>query len=152
MAKSLIEQFQYTGGYVDTILGPYDDLTSLKSINSDFRFEGLTVVIKSPVQMECWLVGGTANSYWRIKSLFPLNTYADLVAATEEIQASFVKMVNVGTEATVLEDETNDGKLTKYWATAVDTKAKTVTWERMTGGAEGDYVPTDCITGADLEK
>mgnify|MGYP003302784218 CR=1 FL=1 len=150
------ERIEFLGGYVDNILGPYEDLNALKGLSSSQRFEGLTVMVKSPIPMEVWLVGGKNNSNWRIKSLIPVDTYADLEAATQTIVGVINKMLNIGTEATVIADETNEGKLTKYWVTNIDTTAKTVTWEKMNNGGGGqdlnDYLKKDIISGEDMEK
>lgn len=152
MAKNLTDNFKFSGGYVDDLVMPYEDLASLKGIESEYRFEGLTVTVKQPIMMECWLVGGTMNSNWRVKSIFPIDTYAKLSEITLTILSAINKMINVGTTVVVLSDETNDGKMTEYWATEVNTKEKTVTWERKSnGGAEGEYVPLDCVKGEDTE-
>ena len=162
MATELIEQLKISGAYVDNLLGPYADLSALADIASSDRFIGLTVTVLAPVQMDVWLTS-RYNSGWRIKAIRPLATFADLTTATETIMASIPRMIEVGTEATVIADETNGGKPTKYWATAVDTTAKTVTWEKMGGNVDltgyateqwvedKDYLPKDSIQGNDKE-
>lgn len=133
-------------GYADGKMGPFEDLTSLKDI--DYRFEGLAVTVLNPIPMECWLIGGKLNSNWRVKQFSSIPTYADLIEYTNTIFTSFKKMIAVGTEATVIEDENNDNKLTKYWV--VSNNGTSIVWEKM-NKLDGDYVPKDCVSGSDTE-
>lgn len=146
---STIEKLIYSNeGYLDQKMGPYSTLTDLKNIK--YRFVGMTVNVLTPVQMEVWLVNGKLNSNWRIKQFSSIPTHAKLIEFTNTIFSSFKKMITVGTEATVIADETNDGKVTKYWVISNDGNA--IVWEKMNNGnLEENYVPKNCITGEDIE-
>lgn len=143
MATGLLDRFRINNAYVDNVLGPYADIDALKGINmSNDRFVGLTVTVLSPVQMECWLVGSTGNSGWRVKSFAPFATYQDLITKSAVIFTKLKGMVNIGTEAVVVADETNDNKTTKYVLTGKTTTE--FVWERVAAEIS--------VTGDDMEE
>lgn len=140
MATLIPDQIYASKTYADSTLGPYADLTALNGITN--LFQGLTVTVLAPVPMECWLPKGKLKSSWRVKQFTSIPTYADLISYSTTIFASMKNLVDKGTEAIVVADETNDGRVTKYWVTAKDNNG--LTWEKESTG-----IPVD---GDDLEN
>ena len=87
--------------------------------------------------MKFYLKGGTAMRHWKIKEIFPVETHEalnNLVTFATGLGLPIAKFT-VGLEVTVNADEDNGGKPIKYCISAVDTTAKTVTWEKVSGSA-----------------
>ena len=142
MAAILIPQPIYVNrGYSDNTMGPYADIEALGQITN--LFVGLTVTVLSPVPMECWLPKRALKSGWRIKHLSSVATYADLVSVSETIFTEMKALVEKGMEATVIADEPNDGKVTKYIVSNKTNEG--IEWERQNSFAG---VPVD---GDDVE-
>ena len=138
MAAILIpEQYYISKGYVDGTLGPYADITELSNITN--RFVGLTVTVLSPTIMECWLTT-RLKSGWRIKRLSSVATYADLLSLSQTIFTEMKGLVEKGMEATVKNDETNEGKVSKYVVTDVTDSG--IVWERQ-GSSAGIEISGD---------
>ena len=137
------QYFSSAKGPVDAKLTPadtYAELTDVTRIPRANRYVGLTVTVLnvgsgSPV--EYWLVGGTTNASWKVKTGNVVPTKAALLAISPSA-------CTVGLEMIVQVDESNDNKLTKYWVTAVE--SGTATWEKKT------YEATVPITGEDQEQ
>lgn len=138
------QYYSTAGGPLDAKLTPantYADLINLSRIPRAQRYIGLTVTVlnsgttNNPV--EYWLVGGTGNSSWKIKTGNIVPTKADLLAISSSA-------CTVGLEMIVQSDETNEGELTKYWVTNIS--GGTVTWSQKIYNAS---VP---ITGEDQEQ
>ncbi|MBP5725281.1 MAG: hypothetical protein J6X18_17110 [Bacteroidales bacterium] len=125
------------GQYYSTARGPldakmtpadsYEELTDLSRIPVAQRYVGLTVTVLNPTPVEYWLVGGRTNASWKIKAGNIVDTKANLLAISSSA-------CTVGLEMVVQADETNEGKVTKYWVTAID--GANVTWDRKQYGAQ----------------
>lgn len=147
MATILSERVFYNGAYSDVSMGPVESVEALTGLTN--LFQGLTVTVLAPVPMELWLRDGKTRAYWRIKRFKPFTTFEDLQTKTAPIVAQMQGLFEKGVEATVLADETNDGKYTKYY---VDSKEKvdgvwTLTWKKVSSeGAitvDGDDLPNE---------
>ena len=94
------------------------------------RYVGLTVTVLNKdttnIPTEYWLVGGTTNASWKLKTGNIVDTKANLLAISPSA-------CTVGLEMIVQTDESNENKLTKYWVTEIS--GDTVTWERKQYGA-----------------
>ena len=138
-----------TGQYYSTARGPLDakltpaesyaELTDLSRIPVAQRYVGLTVTVLNPTPIEYWLVGGRTNASWKIKAGNVIDTKAHLLAISSSA-------CTVGLEMVVQADETNDGKVTKYWVTAIENG--NVTWEQKIYGGTAN-VP---VEGEDQES
>lgn len=137
----LINEQYYTSrkGPLDSKLTPadsYAELIDMTRIPRAQRYVGLTVTVLnagsgSPV--EYWLVGGTTNASWKIKTGNVVPNKAALLALSSSA-------CTLGLEMVVQADETNDNKVTKYWVTNLSP----LTWEQKT------YANVS-ITGEDQE-
>ena len=109
----------------------YAELTDLTRIPVAQRYVGLTVTVLNAnsggTPVEYWLVGGRTNASWRIKAGNIIDTKANLLAISPAA-------CTVGLEMIVQADESNDGKLTKYWVTAIENGE--VTWSQKQYGAQ----------------
>lgn len=137
------EQLHYAGGeYLDSNMS-VESYADLSLIPRSERFIGMTVTVlnatTTKVPQDYWLVNTIANSGWKLKQSNTVATYEALLSYP------YTACV-VGLEMMVQSDETNDGKPTKYRVTAIDTKAKTVTWEKEGGSSDNDIL----ITGNDI--
>ena len=142
-----------TGQYYSTAAGPLDakltpadtyeeiaSVSGLSRIPLTQRYVGMTVtVLNSGYPVEYWLVGGRTNACWKIKA-------GNIVDTKESLLAISPSACTVGLEMIVQADESNDGKLTKYWVT--DVNENEVTWERKQYGG-GAAVTVD---GEDIES
>lgn len=127
MAILIPQQYYVSKGYVDSTMGPYADIAALGEITN--LFVGLTVTVLSPQPMECWLPKRALKSGWRIKRIYPVATYSDLMTLSSTIFTDMKALLEKGTEATVTADETNGGKVTKYIIT--DKTSAGVVWEKQ---------------------
>lgn len=143
MATLIPQQYYVKNAPVDSTQGPYADLTALGNITN--LYQGLTVVVLSPVPMECWLPSGKRKNNWRVKQFTSIPTYADLETFSSTIFGSMNYLIDKGTEATVLADETNEGKVTKY--IVANKTSEGIVWEKLGGGEA--FVP---VSGDDLEN
>ena len=135
------------GQYYSTSRGPLDakqtpadsyaELTDLQRIPVAQRYVGLTVTVLNPTPIEYWLVGGRTNASWKIKA-------GNIIDTKENLLAISPSACTVGLEMVVQADETNDGKVTKYWVTAID--GGDVTWSRK------QYSAQVTVDGEDLES
>lgn len=116
----------------------YDDLKAASRIPVKERYIGLTIVVLNPAPTEYWLVGGTRNPNWKIKT-------GNIVPTKNDLLAISASACTVGLEMIVQSDETNENKVTKYWVTAID--GANVTWEQKIYGG-GASVP---VEGEDQE-
>jgi len=145
---NISNQFYITGRKrVDAKLQPVDNFDGLKAIAAKDRYVGMTVTVLNTVYdedgyivstnpIDYWLVDGTSNKCWKVKSSnTTVPTYADLTALT-------ISEVYVGMERIVISDETNEGKMTAYWVSSVNAEAETVTWERQ-GSSAGVEISGD---------
>jgi hypothetical protein len=108
------------------------------------RYVGLTVTVLNKdttnIPVDYWLVGGTTNANWKVKAGNIVGTKANLLAISPSA-------CTVGLEMVVQADETNDGKVTKYWVTEIN--GANVTWERKVYGGGTATVP---VEGEDQEQ
>lgn len=135
------------GQYYSTSRGPldakqtpadtYEELTDTQRIPVAQRYVGLTVTVLNPTPVEYWLVGGRTNASWKVKT-------GNIIDTKENLLAISSSACTVGLEMVVQADETNDGKVTKYWVTAID--GGNVTWSRKQYGAQVT------VDGEDLES
>lgn len=129
----LTENFQFNGAPVDATLNPVASYDDLKSITSTNRFLGMTVVVTNSgttkMPQTYVLSTSTLNSGWKLQSGFSVPTYASLSTLV-------YNAITLGLEAIVVADETDGGKMNKYWVTAIDKSSKTVNWERKTYSTE----------------
>ena len=146
---NISNQFYITGRKrVDAKLQPVDNFDGLKAIATKDRYVGMTVTVLNAVYdedgyivstnpIDYWLVDGTSNKCWKVKSSnTTVPTYADLTALT-------ISEVYVGMERIVISDETNEGKMTAYWVSSVNAETETVTWERQGGSSAGIEISGD---------
>ena len=115
----------------------YEELKDAARIPIAERYVGLTVTVLSPTPVEYWLIGGTRNSNWKIKT-------GNLIDTKENLLAISPSACTLGLEMVVQADESNEGKVTKYWVTAID--GANVTWSRKQYGA------SVTVDGEDLES
>lgn len=137
------DPFYYGGkGPLDAKQTPaevYSDLNDTSRIPLSERYVGLTVLVLNPSPTEYWLVGGTKNKNWKIKQGNVVPTKADLNAIAADA-------CTLGLEMVVQADETNEGKVTKYWVTEFN--GTTPVWSQKQYGGGSANVPVD---GEDLE-
>ena len=124
------EQYYSTAkGPIDAKLTPastYEELIDLTRIPRAQRYVGLTVtVLNGGNPVEYWLVGGTTNASWKIKS-------GNIVPTKESLLTISPSACTVGLEMIVQADESNEGELTKYWVTEIN--EGTVTWSKKQYG------------------
>lgn len=147
MAQKVSVQIWTPNLPLDAKSTPVETLQDLAAIPMNYRYIGLTVTVLNSVYdeedelvsqnpVDYWLVGGIQNRFWRVKKSNIVPTKGDLNAIASD--ACFL-----GLEMVVQEDETNDGKVTKYWVTGIDNG--TVTWSRK------QYGGAVTVDGEDLE-
>ena len=136
-STTIAEQYYSTArGPLDAKTTPaefYEDITDAARIPVAQRYEGLTVtVLKNPgsgkTPVEYWLVGGRTNACWKITTGNVIDTKANLLRLSPSA-------CTIGLEMVVQADETNDGKVTKYWVTAIENGVVTWTQKQYGGGA-----------------
>jgi hypothetical protein len=126
-------------------------MEELAAIPMNYRYIGLTITVLNSVYdeedelvsqnpVEYWLIGGITNPHWKIKHANLIPTKADLLSLSSEAVA-------LGYEMVVQHDESNEGKVTKYWVTAID--GENVTWSQKQYGGGSANVTVD---GEDLES
>lgn len=132
-------------GPLDAKLATLSSFAELRSIPNTDRYVGMTVAVvganSAAPCTEYWLVGGTKNPNWKVKA-------GNVVPTIEDLNAISSAACIVGLEMIVQSDSTNEGKVTKYWVTAIDTVNKTVTWDRKQYGGGGAAVT---VEGEDIE-
>lgn len=105
------------------------------------RYVGMTVTVLNSdttnIPTEYWLVGGRTNACWKIKTSNVIDTKAHLLALS-------ASACTVGLEMVVQADETNGGKVTKYWVTKIENGAPV--WEKKI------YGTGVTVEGEDLEQ
>lgn len=138
------QYYSTAGGPLDAKLTPagvYEDIASksgLTRIPLTHRYEGLTVtVLNNGHPVDFWLVGGRSNACWKVKT-------GNIVGTKQELLSLSSSACTIGLEMVVQEDETNDGKLTKYWVTEID--GGNVTWEKK------EYGANVTVDGEDIES
>lgn len=142
---TIAEPFYSTGtAPVDAKMTPaatFDELKVAARIPVAQRYVGLTVTVLNSgttnIPTDYWLVGGVRNSNWKIKAGNLVDTKANLLLISPSA-------CTIGLEMVVQADETNGGKVTKYWVTAIENG--TVTWEQKRYGAGVT------VDGEDLES
>lgn len=149
---------------IDKGMEPVNSYTDLATVDRSCRYIGMakTVlnkvteydedegedVVKSTYPMEFVLSGSTGNGAWRLNKLSPVKTYKEVESLLSNYNVP-AKAFSIGIEIMVETDETNEGKPTKYWITAVDATANTVTWERCNGSSSA--APSVTVEGEDME-
>lgn len=145
----LSKQFLNIEGHgIDAALEPVENYSGLTSIAIKSRYVGMEKVVLNKENgqtypMKFFLSGSTRNTGWKIKQIFPLKDYATLKNILTLVPSISAKSYMVGLEATVIADETNDNRPTKYWITAIDTDSNTLTWERCNGSGVSNGVTVD---------
>lgn len=129
---TIAEQYYSTAkGPLDSKLTPadsYAELIDLSRIPRAQRYVGLTVtVLNSGSPVEYWLVGGTTNASWKIKT-------GNIVPNKAALLTISTSACTLGLEMVVQSDETNDNKLTKYWVTEIS--GGNVVWSKKEYGAK----------------
>lgn len=141
-----------TGQYYSTATSPldakltpadsYSKLVDAQRIPLAHRYVGLTVTVlnkeEGGIPVEYWLVGGRTNSSWKIKA-------GNIIDTKEHLLAISPSACTLGLEMVVQQDESNDGKVTKYWVTAID--GGNVTWSQKQYGGGANVT----VDGEDLE-
>ena len=141
-----------SGQYYSTASGPldakltpadsYSDLVAKERIPLTQRYVGLTVTVLNKEEggtpVEYWLVGGKMNSSWKIKT-------GNIIDTKEHLLAISPSACTLGLEMVVQQDESNEGKVTKYWVTAID--GGNVTWSQKQYGGGANVT----VDGEDLE-
>ena len=147
MAQKVNAQIWTPNLPLDAKSTPVDTLEELAAIPMSYRYEGLTVTVLNTVYdeddeivsqnpVEYWLVGGRTNAFWKIKKGNVVPDKATLLALSSGA-------CSVGLEMVVQADETDGGKVTKYWVTAIENGV--VTW------AKKEYGANVTVEGADQE-
>lgn len=137
MAQKVNAQIWTPNLPLDAKSTPVDTLQELAAIPMNYRYEGLTITVLNTVYdeddeivsqnpVEYWLIGGRTNAFWKVKS-------SNLVPDKATLLALSPSACTIGTEMVVQADETNEGKVTKYWVTAIQDNR--VTWEKKEYGA-----------------
>ena len=142
-----------TGQYYSTARGPldakltpadsYEELQDLQRIPVANRYAGMTVTVlnaSSGGPVDYWLVGGRTNACWKIKAGNLIDTKAHLLAISPSA-------CTLGLEMVVQADESNEGKVTKYWVTEINNGV--VTWSQKQYGGGAAQVTVD---GEDIEE
>ena len=140
------------GHGVDAALEPVDNYSGLTGVTTTARYIGMEKIVLNngsnrAYPMRFFLSGSTRNAGWKIKEIFPVPTHEaldNLVTFTVGLGLPITKFTK-GLEVTVVADEKNESKPTKYRITTVDTTAKTVTWERCDSA-------TITVEGTDMES
>lgn len=154
----LAKQFISIEGHsIDAATEPVDTYTGVTGVATRARYVGMEKVVINKgdggsYPMKFFLSGSTRNAAWKIKEIFPVQTHEaldNLVTFTTGLGVPFAKFT-IGLEVIVIADEQNEGKPTKYWITAVDATANTVTWERCNGSSSA--VPSVTVEGEDMES
>ena len=133
----LTDNFEFNSAPIDAKLAPVESYDALKEINNSYRFLGMTVVVTNSGTGETAtylpqtyvLSSSLSNRGWKLQSGFSVPTYAHLSTLA-------YNAITLGLEAFVVADETDGGKMNKYWVTAIDKSSKTVNWERKTYSTE----------------
>lgn len=133
---------------LDAALAPVEKFEDIKEIPSRFRYQGMEVSsLKlsngTLCRIDYSLNGGTSDYFWRIKSISPLPKFSDISQLPSEYQ-----LYTKGLEITVIDDETNSHKITKYWVTSATSNG--VSWGRIEnhnsdGGAKIEISGNDLI-------
>lgn len=115
MAYSYItNQLSTTDGkpldYKDT---PLDSISDANKIDRTLRYIGMKITIlnKNTTNIPCTicLSNGTSNSSWRIEAPLIVTKFSDLSLFSSTY-------IDTGLEAIVRQDETNDNRLSQYYA------------------------------------
>jgi len=125
------QYFSTQKGPLDAKLTPadsYTELLDMTRIPRAQRYVGLTVTVAQAGKpsVEYWLVGGTTNASWKLKT-------GNVVPTKEDLLAISPSACTIGLEMVVQVDESNDNKVTKYWVTEIS--AGNVTWTKKEYGA-----------------
>lgn len=149
------KQYYSTGAFaLDAKMQPVESVNDLKDLARfplQDRYVGMTVVVlnntydedgyvvtSNPV--EYWLVGDILNACWqkKVSDNITVPTYADLPVLNYFLNNGdpYPNGVYVGMERIVLADETNEGKMSKYWVIGIDEEGN-VSWERKEYGGGG---------------
>ena len=151
MAQRVSAQIWTPNLPLDAKSTPVETMEELAAIPMNYRYIGLTITVLNSVYddedelvsqnpVEYWLIGGIQNRFWKIKHANLVPTKADLLSLSSEAVA-------LGFEMVVQQDESNDGKVTKYWVTAID--GSNVTWsQKQYGGGEAHVI----VDGEDIES
>lgn len=145
------------GCSVDAALEPVDNYGGLKNVTTSARYIGMEKIVlnqdgATSYPMKFYLKGGTAMKHWQIKEIFPVPTHEaldNLAAFTVRLGLPIAKFTK-GLEVTVVADEKNENKPTKYWIVAVDATANTITWERCNDSSSA--APSITVEGTDMES
>lgn len=114
----------------------YEELIDLSRIPRTQRYQGLTVtVLNGGNPVEYWLVGGTTNACWKVKT-------GNIVPTKSSLSTISPSACTVGMEMIVQNDESNDNSLTKYWVTSIENG--NVVWTKKEYGVT--------IAGDDMEQ
>lgn len=143
------------GKSIDGALQPCATFSILKDGAIEYAasyYEGMEKILLNSgstavYPMKIYLKGGNKFKNWQIKEIFPVPTHEaldNLATFTVGLGLPIAKFTK-GLEVTVVADEKNEGKPTKYRITAVGTAPNTVTWERCDSA-------TITVEGADLES
>lgn len=145
------------GHGVDAALEPVDNYSGLTGVTATARYIGMEKIVlnngnNQTYPMRFFLSGSTRNAGWKIKEIFPVPTHEaldNLATFTVGLGLPIAKFTK-GLEVTVVADEKNEGKPTKYRIIAVDTTANAITWERCDNGSS--TAPSITVEGTDMES
>lgn len=126
----ILTSFSFAGGCpVDAATAPINQYTELFKIGERYRYEGMQVVGKqltnrTPCHIIYTLRNNIDDNSWKITHVDPLLNYSKL-----QVLPDLWTLYTVGLEVTIIADETNFGKTTKYWVTSATSNG--VTWGRL---------------------
>lgn len=163
MALRKNETFYYQNdnneyNYLDSAILNLESIAGLANVTGNFNGR-IALVETNGVSVTFKLVGGVTKICWRITSITNFKTHNDLNNFCNEIITNLSsslkvsKAFEIGDEITIVADEENDGKLTKYYVEKIEkvNKVWTITWAKVVSGEGGSVETVNDIEDA-IEK